>query len=270
MNPIGSNTIHYYTPPKECEMQDCKTLESNENCIYFSSSEITYKDLSGTYIGQHLNGFPHGPGKFIYNDESIYSGEWKKGYQHGVGIYQNKEGKVVFEGEFFKGFFVSVGKFKYADNSCYSGRYYLKNSDPICHGYGRMNYCDGSAYEGEFIHGVRQGEGIMWMDNEKEYIGKWKNNVPDGYGRLYDEESYEGEWKEGKMHGIGTYYFSDGTELHGIWKNNQLESETSERVEIKTSEKKIQLKDVTNFNNETNLTKSKLSINQGQNSNFMA
>ena len=65
----------------------------------------------------------------------------------------------------------------------------------------RIEYEDGSVYEGEIKDGKRHGR------------GSWTG--PDG-------KKYEGEWKDNKRHGRGTYTFSDGAKYEGEYQDGKL------------------------------------------------
>ncbi|OMJ75253.1 hypothetical protein SteCoe_25651 [Stentor coeruleus] len=47
-------------------------------------------DISGYYIGDMIENYPHGHGKKIYINEDIYEGNWAYGRKHGIGTYKSK------------------------------------------------------------------------------------------------------------------------------------------------------------------------------------
>lgn len=70
-----------------------------------------------------------------------------------------------------------------------------------------IRFKNGSIYSGEWMHGKRQGNGvIIWEDGER-YEGEWKENCSSGKGKLiYSEhEYYEGDFMENSRHGFGVY-----------------------------------------------------------------
>jgi len=57
-------------------------------------------------------------------------------------------------------------------------------------------------YHGEMKDGVRQGQGEMNMQDGRSYKGTFANNLPNGYGTLYDAEGKKlvsGIWKDGAL-----------------------------------------------------------------------
>jgi hypothetical protein len=44
----------------------------------------------------------HGKGKYYYNDETIYEGDWVNGEMHGIGKLYSKKG-VISEGKWENG-----------------------------------------------------------------------------------------------------------------------------------------------------------------------
>ena len=74
------------------------------------------------------------------------------------------------------------------------------NNRNIPHGYGRVNYNDGSFYEGEFVDGSFNGYG--------------KNTWVSG-------SYYEGYWVNGVQNGEGTYVFSSGEKRSGVFSDGK-------------------------------------------------
>ena len=118
-------------------------------------------------------------------------------------------------------------------------------------------------YEGQWCHGVKSGKGKMLyfvedMWSSVSYIGDWKDDMPEGTGRLcesfrdvqartfVDTYSYEGDWVAGVREGFGVeslkdkcttmcYWVSgikqggglmqtpDGRSIRGVWKDDYLD-----------------------------------------------
>ena len=50
------------------------------------------------------------------------------------------------------------------------------------------------------------GIGISKWDDNKKYIGEYKDGKINGYGILkFNEKAYLGMWKDGKRHGFGVF-----------------------------------------------------------------
>ena len=43
----------------------------------------------------------------------------------------------------------------------------------LSHGKGKMTFLDGSTYEGDFVHGLSDGFGILKSPNGESYEGNW-------------------------------------------------------------------------------------------------
>ncbi|MDX1685931.1 MAG: caspase family protein [Saprospiraceae bacterium] len=65
---------------------------------------------------------------------------------------------------------------------------------------GYFTYKDGSRYEGFFVDGQPEGEGVCYYANGDKYVGQWHNHSP---------------------HGEGIMYFLDGKVLGAIWDHGQ-------------------------------------------------
>ncbi|GFH57102.1 hypothetical protein CTEN210_13578 [Chaetoceros tenuissimus] len=102
------------------------------------------------------------------------------------------------------------------------------NNDP--HGFGKMQYLDGSSYDGPWEHGVRNGKNSTFIFKNKDrfdgqfiedemhygtyierngnkYIGFFNNGEREGRGKYFlkgrELPIYEGEYHNGKRHGEG-------------------------------------------------------------------
>jgi len=90
----------------------------------------------------------------------------------------------------------------------------MSNGKP--HGFGRMDYPDGSLYKGSFANGYREGTGILINKTKKtKYYGSFLNNCYHGFGIFIDESIpnqpiiYNGQFVNDKMHGEGTLIFDN-------------------------------------------------------------
>lgn len=80
----------------------------------------------------------------------------------------------------------------------------------------------GATYTGEWLHGMRDGQGEqVWPDGSR-YIGQWSKDVAHGNGKLYhaDGDTYEGDFAKDKANGRGTYSYSNGGKYVGEWKDD--------------------------------------------------
>lgn len=112
-------------------------------------------------------------------------------------------------------------------------------------GYNKINYADGSTYEGYVENGLRNGQGtLVWPDGQK-YEGNWINDERTGYGTyLWPEKrrgymyKYVGNFKNGEMEGNGTAYYVGGFVESGIWKKSELVSSDSQNGNNQENDKK--------------------------------
>jgi hypothetical protein len=79
-----------------------------------------------------------------------HEGNWVKGAPNGKGIFKDKNGKVVYEGDFLNG-----------DRT----------------GKGIQHFPDGARYEGDHLKGQFHGNGILYGPDGKIIMqGKWEHN----------------------------------------------------------------------------------------------
>ena len=80
-----------------------------------------------------------------------------------------------------------------------------------------VRYFEGT-YQGEIMNNCREGFG-RFFNKEFNYVGKWRNDLPNGVGTLkcLNKEngldklsSYHGDWKDGKLHGNGKIIYVTG------------------------------------------------------------
>ena len=161
------------------------------------------------YEGEMTDGVRHGQGVCLYNNNTLYEGQWKKNKEHGVGKLMTADRKrVIYEGTWEKGKMHGQGTYYY----------YLEQSDGTFKENGR--------YAGHFRRGAREGMGIYTLPCGSIYDGEFHDNIQNGYGifRFTDGSIYEGAWKDGKRHGnTGILVASDGFRYEGQWVNNSME-----------------------------------------------
>lgn len=101
----------------------------------------------------------------------------------------------------------------------------VKNDIP--HGFGE-EYLKGKKYfSGNYINGLRDGQGTYFGEDGSTYIGEWKNNEANGLGiEKYTSEGvnavYEGEFKDNLRNGQGSLTLSNGASFKGEWVDNLL------------------------------------------------
>ena len=150
-------------------------------------NDIYEKRNNGKYIN----------GKYIYEDDKYYIGEYKDNIPNGKGIKYYLNGNIQYEGNFINGKFEGNGKGIWENGEYYIGEW--KNG--LSHGKGTEYYSNGNIqYEGDFINGKFEGNGKYYYENGEHYDGEWKNNLKHGKGKLYYKNGnikYEGDFING-------------------------------------------------------------------------
>ncbi|CDJ50447.1 Fbox and MORN domain containing protein, related [Eimeria brunetti] len=109
------------------------------------------------------------------------------------------------------------------------------------HGFGEQLFADGSRYEGQWVDGVQEGQGLMiWKEPSVQYVGEWKKGTASGWGRQtwietpdfdsggtwtvgrnLQQNQYEGQFQNGRREGVGAFSYSNGARYEGSWVADQ-------------------------------------------------
>ncbi len=124
-------------------------------------SIFTIETRHNSYIKQYIVHIKEGSigdqGTIIYQDGSLYKGQIKEGYPHGLGI---KTGRFATdEGQFIDGFIscgIRTSSNAEANKTVYEGEF----SNNVCNGKGKLKFPNGEIHEGQ------------WQDDEMVGIGK--------------------------------------------------------------------------------------------------
>ena len=81
----------------------------------------------------------------------------------------------------------------------------------------KIEYEDGTTYEGSMTDGIYNGQGTIKWTNGASYKGEWKNGIKDGIGQyIYpDKTIYKGGWKDDLYEGFGELKFNNGSSYEG-------------------------------------------------------
>jgi hypothetical protein len=157
------------------------------------------------YHGDFKNGKPDGIGTMDFGGGDKYAGEFKEGAEHGKGILfkQNKLQEVAYVN----------GKIVQQQKELVIGGNALKVEGCIngdCYnGYGEIKFASGSMYKGNFVYGVRAGDGTFYFASGNVFKGQFKSDLP-YYGEFtYAREGvlFKGSFNENGEPKTGTYTY---------------------------------------------------------------
>lgn len=156
-----------------------------------------------------------------YNNGSYYKGELKRGLRDGEGSLYSSNHQCSFAGTFVNDEPMREDLCNRQDRrTIYSLNEpelekIMRNQPPANYG---IEYHDNSSYyKGEFMEGVRDGEGGLYFSNHKcVFIGTFVNHKPTR-GVYYERNgnTYEGGIKDDLFQGKGVYTFSSGFKYVG-------------------------------------------------------
>ena len=165
------------------------------------------------YAGNFANNQMDGKGRLKLANGDVYDGQWVDDKQHGQGFVEYASGEKRMS-TWVNGVQQGIGNsgsnaVLASNTSNFSAKPISKptetgtllNCNKVHCGdsSGRYTYKDGSYYEGQFLNGLPQGDGICFYANGDRYEGGWKNNAPDGEGVMYfaNGKVYGALWNAG-------------------------------------------------------------------------
>ncbi|KAL0983919.1 hypothetical protein UPYG_G00134760 [Umbra pygmaea] len=192
-----------------------------------------YTWLDGScYEGEVCFGLRHGVGTYRCANAVIYRGQWLYGKRHGKGmIYYNQAETSWYEGDWVNNRRDGWGVRCYPSGNLYEGQW--KNN--VRHGEGSMRWLKlGQKYRGTWENGVQQGKGTYtWFLRRglgsqyplrNEYTGEFVQGMRHGQGCfLYASGAlYKGGWKSNEKHGQGKFIFKNGRIFEGEFVNDRM------------------------------------------------
>lgn len=82
----------------------------------------------------------------------------------------------------------------------------------------KIEYEDGSYFEGDTLNGILDGHGKFYFANKAHYEGQFRNDRMHGLGKLFYQNgklAYEGEWQFNTFDGQGTLYNEKPEKIQG-------------------------------------------------------
>ena len=187
--------------------------------------EYKSKDIekSGVYFGQFDGpGHREGKGRMIWNDGSVYNGQWKADKASGWGYL------ILSSGDYYIGRWRNdlahgEGRYHHADGSEYVGNWL----DDKQNGIGTETWPDGSVYKGSYKDSKKHGAGEFTWGDGSMYNGHFNENRLEGKGvyKWADGRKYDGDWVNNHMHGKGIFTWPDGRLYDGEFKNDKKDGE---------------------------------------------
>ncbi|KAI1889180.1 hypothetical protein AGOR_G00176420 [Albula goreensis] len=88
---------------------------------------------------------------------------------------------------------------------------------------GVQEWPDGSRYEGEFMNGLKQGEGVFTWGNGELYEGSFFKDYRHGNGTYIwpDGSRFIGKFYRNRKEGYGIQHFPDGTTFQGLYRADE-------------------------------------------------
>lgn len=164
------------------------------------------------YRGQIRNCMRHGKGKSFqleggWND---YEGEYHMDKRDGKGKMMNKEGLVIYEGNFKEGMMNGKGVWRGEEGFTYCGE--MQKDKP--NGKGIKLGREYKIYDGIFVDGLYDGYGVLYKDGKMIYEGGFKEALRCGIGKEFDQKDgillHEGFYDDDSRHGEGKEYDRKG------------------------------------------------------------
>lgn len=160
---------------------------------YYETEELKYE-------GEFKDFQYNGKGKEYYETGELkYEGEWNMNRYWGQGTSYYENGNIKMKGTI--SYRVFTGKY-YQGNTLYDGQ------------------CFNGIYNGKYYNGIFQGKGKLYINNQLDYYGYWKDGKRHGFGKSYYEYKskyahrqveFEGEWEnDKKIIGKGKEYCKTG------------------------------------------------------------
>ena len=193
------------------------------------------------YIGTFHESKPNGFLKLYKNGKLYYEGNWKDGAFNGEGTLYKEDGSIK-TGDWVAGRLSQT----LVDVQLPQGHYYGYAKDGKPDGLGKIDYTNGTSYQGKWETGLWEGEGLYISNNDSVY-GVWQkgkicgdviyrtpqlyfegtfiDNIPMGIGNLAQSDAsyYSGFWLDGKREGNGDMIFPNGDSYTGEWSNNEFD-----------------------------------------------
>lgn len=198
------------------------------------------------YVGfLNSKGQRHGFGICMYKNGDKYTGFWETDKKSGWGRYEFKSNGKIFKGEFrennIDGYVEYISKNGVTHQGKMKNLKFLNDEPLIINnpryelsgimtfdstlsklvGIAKINYKNGSVYEGEIVESIECGWGITINPDNTMLKGFKSNGVPNGYCEVYyaNGDRLCGHFENGKRQGLAIS-FSNGNYSFGNYKDD--------------------------------------------------
>jgi len=233
------------TTPDDIEFPNDIITQIRDKNASLKLENIKYSN-GDTYDGTiNKNNKKEGFGTYTTNNGYIIKSLWKDDQISDYGIFIDPEGNyikgTIINGDIKEGELLIKNKMKYigeflqklpnnkgilynfSDKFIYEGDFVEGEMD----GQGIIKYMDGSWYEGQFKKDKYDGKGKLVFKNGGIYEGEFNNNLINGKGKFIysDGKIYEGDFINGLKHGFGRITWNENKYFEGYWINNKQHGE---------------------------------------------
>lgn len=191
-----------------------KNLKYKDGFVYYKGTKnlyneneikkLIFRENDIVYHAYLIDGKVNGKGMYFYkySQNLKFKGDLVDGIPNGIGQTYNKDGCLLYDGQFKNG------------QPQYSGKFYK---------------CNRLKYNGGIDMGLYEGNGVLYYPNYTiAYEGEFENGKCNGLGKFYNTKGiliYEGEFKNNMFDGEGKYYNNGRLKFSGIFKQNLFANE---------------------------------------------
>ena len=193
---------------KKCGLGELTNINGTQEIGTFYNDEfygwnLFIKNNGIIYIGLFNNDLLNGHGIcFNYENKKLYKGLFKDFQKEGYGE-ENFEGNK-YRGEFKEDKKCGKGEIIFKNNDIYKGEF----ADDLINGYGKYIWKNNNkVYEGNFLNGKINGNGILKWDGGRYYKGVFNNGIKEGKGEFghLNKKKYYFDFKNDLPFGEGYY-----------------------------------------------------------------
>ncbi|MDB5801533.1 MAG: hypothetical protein JWL63_2472 [Rhodocyclales bacterium] len=171
------------------------------------------------YQGQVKDGVPDGRGRKQFSNGDSYEGQFTKGVADIEGTYTEKSGSR-YSGQWKAGIKNGRGRFAWIEGQSYEGEWVADKPE----GKGVISFANGDRYDGQISNGLPQGMGVKtYASSQDRYEGNFMLGEAQGEGvyRWKNGDAYDGNWLKGKKAGQGRYTWTNGDYWEGVFTDDR-------------------------------------------------